>query len=95
MELSFFDWASLGTIAGAVTAVCVLTEITKNMPGIVKLPTQVWSYILAAVVLILSLVFGETGVTANGIVLALINAAVVSLAANGGYEALTRKTGED
>ena len=95
MELSFFDWTSLGTIAGAVAAVCVLTQITKNIPGVVKLPTQVWSYILAAIVLILALVFGETGITANGVVLALINAAVVSLAANGGYEALTRKTGED
>lgn len=92
MDLAFFDWGVLGTMAGAVGAVAVLTQITKKIPGIVKLPTQVWSYLLAALILVLALIFGEDEVTANGVVLALINAAVVSLAANGGYEALTRKT---
>ena len=94
MELTFFDWSALGTLTGAVLAVVVLTQITKAIPGIVKIPTQIWSYVLAAVILILAQIFGETAVTANGVVLALLNAAVVSLAANGGYEALTRKTTE-
>lgn len=92
MDLTFFDWSMLGSMTGAVLAVVVLTQITKNIPGIAKIPTQIWSYLLSAVVLVLALVFGETEVTANGVVLALINAAVVSLAANGGYEAVTRKT---
>ena len=92
MDLTFFDWSMLGSMSGAVLAVAVLTQLTKNIPGIAKIPTQIWSYLLAAVVLVLALVFGETEVTANGVVLALINAAVVSLAANGGYEAVTRKT---
>lgn len=91
MDLAFFDWSMLGNMTGAVLAVAVLTQLTKNIPGIAKLPTQIWSYLLSAVVLVLALVFGEADVTANGVVLALINAAVVSLAANGGYEALTRK----
>ena len=94
MELTFFDWSALGTLTGATLAVAVLTQITKAIPGIVKIPTQLWSYVLAAVILILAQIFGETAVTANGVVLALLNAAVVSLAANGGYEALTRKTTE-
>lgn len=94
MELTFFDWSALGTLTGATLAVAVLTQLTKAIPGIVKIPTQLWSYVLAAVILILAQVFGETAVTANGVVLALLNAAVVSLAANGGYEALTRKTTE-
>lgn len=92
MDLTFFDWSMLGSMSGAVLAVAVLTQLTKNIPGIAKIPTQIWSYLMAAVVLALALVFGETEVTANGVVLALINAAVVSLAANGGYEAVTRKT---
>lgn len=92
MDLTFFDWSMLGSMTGAVLAVAVLTQLTKNIPGIAKIPTRIWSYLLAAVVLVLALVFGETEVTANGVVLALINAAVVSLAANGGYEAVTRKT---
>ena len=92
MDLTFFDWSMLGSMSGAVLAVAVLTQLTKSIPGIAKIPTQIWSYLLSAVVLVLALVFGETEVTANGVVLALINAAVVSLAANGGYEAVTRKT---
>lgn len=89
--MAFFTWEALGTAAGAALAVGVLTQVTKSIPGIVKIPTQIWSYVLAAVILVLALVFGETEVTASGVVLALLNAAVVSLAANGGYEAMTRK----
>lgn len=92
MDLTFFDWSMLGSMSGAVLAVAVLTQLTKSIPGIAKIPTQIWSYLLSAAVLVLALVFGETEVTANGVALALINAAVVSLAANGGYEAVTRKT---
>ena len=87
--MEFFDWSILGTLAGAVAAVAVLTEITKNLPGVRKIPTQIWSYVLALVVLICAQAF-TTGLTASSAVLALVNAAVVSLAANGGYEAISR-----
>ena len=89
--MEFFTWESLGTAAVAALAVGVLTQVTKSIPGVVKIPTQIWSYLLAAVILVLSLIFGEAEVTASGVVLALLNAAVVSLAVNGGYEAMTRK----
>lgn len=52
MEL--FDWSLLGTNAGAAMAVAVLTQITKEIPGIVKIPTQLWSYILALLTLLLA-----------------------------------------
>lgn len=87
--MEFFNWDILGTMAGAVTAVGLLTEITKGIPGIRKIPTQAWSYILALVVLVASqAVMG--GITLANAGLAVINAAVVSLAANGGYEAIAR-----
>ena len=79
----------LGSCAGAVTAVGVLTQISKEIPGIKRIPTQLWSYILSLSTLVLAMVFGP-GFTAQGMVLALFNAAVVSLAANGGYSALNR-----
>lgn len=87
--MEFFDWNMLGTMAGAVAAVGILTQITKNIPGINKIPTQAWSYILALIVLIVSqaVMGGLTAATAG---LAVINAAVVSLAANGGYELTQR-----
>lgn len=94
--MEFFDWGYLGTFAGAVVGVSLLTEITKNIPFIKKIPTQLWSYVLALFILTCSAIFGS-GITAGGLTdkffLVLINAAMVALAANGGYEALKRITG--
>ena len=93
--MEFFDWSLLGSYAGAALAVAVLTQITKGIPGIVKIPTQLWSYVLALVTLLLALIFGP-GFSASGAVLALFNAALVSLAANGGYAAVERlKAGKE
>ena len=95
MEMEFFDWSLLGSYAGAALAVAVLTQITKGIPGIVKIPTQLWSYVLALVTLLLALAFGP-GFSVQGAVLALFNAARVSLAANGGYAAVERlKAGKE
>ena len=89
MNIEFFTWDLLGTMAGAMFAVALLTEITKSIPGIKKIPTQIWSYILSVAVLIVShAALGTLTLQAAG--LALINAAMVSLAANGGYAALER-----
>ena len=91
MEL--FNWSLLGSYAGAVFAVAVLTQITKGIPIVKRIPTQLWSYVLALVTLLVTAAVGP-GLTAQGAVLALINAALVSLSSNGGYAAVTRlKTG--
>jgi hypothetical protein len=87
--MDFFTWDILGTMAGATLAVAVLTEITKGIPGIRKLPTQVWSFILAFAVLIGAQAATGTLTLATG-GLAVLNAALVSLAANGGYDLLER-----
>ena len=87
--MEFFDWSVLGTFAGAAFAVAVITQITKNIPGIVRIPTQLWSFILALAVLMLAQAFGD-GLTASTGVLAVFNAALVSVASNGGYAALER-----
>ena len=71
--MEFFDWSILGTLAGSVAAVAVITEITKSLPGISKIPTQIWSYVLALVVLICAQAF-TAGLTASSTVLALVNA---------------------
>ena len=79
----------LGSYAGAAFAVALLTQLTKEIPGLRRIPTQIWSYALSLATLLLSQAFGE-GVEASGAVLALFNAALVSLAANGGYAAVER-----
>lgn len=87
--MDFFDWNMLGGFAGAVLAVAVLTQLTKGIPGIRSVPTQLWSYVLALATLLLAQVFGP-GLSSSEAVLALFNAALVSLAANGGYAAVER-----
>lgn len=89
MTMEFFDWNMLGSYAGAVMAVGILTQVTKGIKFIEYIPTQLWSYILSLIVLVLAQVFGA-GISVQSAVLAVFNAAVVSLAANGGYEAINR-----
>lgn len=91
MEMNFFDWSYLGTFAGALVAVTLLTELTKNLPGIKRIPTQLYSWLLAFVVLILSILFTDA-LSIQNAALSVLNAAMVSLAANGGYAALKRIT---
>lgn len=87
--MDFFTWDMLGTMAGATFAVAILTEITKNIPGITRIPTQVWSFILAFIVLV-GAQAATSALTISGAGLAVLNAALVSLAANGGYDLLER-----
>ena len=87
--MEFFSWNALGEYTGAALAVGILTQVTKEIPGIKSIPTQLWSYVLALVTLLLAEVF-TSGISAQGVVLALFNAAVVSLAANGGFSAVQR-----
>ena len=93
MDFTFFDWSYLATFAGCLLAVGIFTELLKNIGFIKKIPTQIFSWVLALIVLILAQVF-TTGITPETAILAVVNSAVVSLAANGGYEALTRLTGK-
>lgn len=88
--MDFFDWNALGSFAGSALAVAVLTQMTKELPLLRRLPTQLWSYLLALAALTLSGIFGADGFDIGGFVLALFNAALTSLAANGGYEAIRR-----
>lgn len=89
MNMDFFDWTALGSFAGAMLAVSVLTQMTKDLPGIRNMPTQLWSYLLSLGTLVLAMTF-NTGFELSQAVLALFNAALISLSANGGYAALER-----
>ena len=67
----------------------LLTELTKSLPGIRRIPTQLFSWLLACGVLILAAWFTGT-LSAQSAALTVLNGAMVSLAANGGYAALKR-----
>ena len=85
----FFTWSALGTYAGATLAVTLITQLVKGVGWIEKLPTRITSYLVALVVLIAAAaVAGELNWSTAG--LAAINAVVVSLAANGAFDAVSQ-----
>ena len=86
----FFTWELLGTYAGAVLGVTLITQFTKDW---IKIPTQLFSYIVSVIVLVSSSIVGS-GVNFANIVLCLVNGVVVSLASNGAYSAVTRAVGK-
>ena len=90
----FVSWDVLATYAGAVAMVNVLTQATKGIVGISKIPTQLWSYALALLVLYCAFFFTGALTTSNA-VLILFNGFLVSLTANGVFEGIQRfKAGE-
>ena len=88
MPEEFFTWEYLGTYAGATIAVMLFVQFTKDLPGIKAIPTRLWAYIMAAVLLVLSTVFTVRPITPSIILLCLINAVIVAMAACGGYDTL-------
>lgn len=85
----FFTWAMLGTYAGAVVAVTLITQLVKEW--LKAVPTRIVSYVIALAVLLLAAAFNGSLTLADG-ALCLFNAVIVSLAANGGFEALKDAT---
>lgn len=80
----FFTWEMLVTYAGATLATGLLVQFLKGV--FAKLPTQIFSYIVALVVLVVANFFMGTLTIEVG-ALCLINAVLVSLASNGAYTA--------
>ena len=87
--MEFVSWELLGTYAGAMAMVGLLTQFTKNIKFISAIPTQLWSYILALAVMYCSSYF-QGQLDLSNAFLILFNSALVSLGANGGYEGIVR-----
>lgn len=87
--MEFVSWSILGTYAGALMMVAVITQFTKGFKIIKKIPTQLWSYLIALIILYPAYYF--TGqLNLSNAVLIIFNAMIVALAANGGFAALKR-----
>lgn len=86
----FFSWATLGTYAGAVLATTLITQLIKGIGFIDRIPTRIVAYVIALIVLLVTnAVAGTLDLATAG--LSVVNAVIVALAANGGYDALTGK----
>ena len=79
----FFTWTMLATYAGCLGAVLILTQLLKGVWP-TKWPTQILSYVLALVTLIAAN-WALGTLTLDVAVLCLFNGAIISLAANGGF----------
>lgn len=89
MFSEFFTLEMLATFAGATMAVGVITEMFKKIGFLLQVPSQLISYIIAILVMFVgNLAIGTLNWSTA--FLSLINAAVVSLASNGGYDLVKR-----
>lgn len=70
--------------------VLAITQLTKGISFIDRLPTQLWSFFVALAVLLPAYYFTCGGLTLSRAGLAFFNAVVTALAANGGFEAVHR-----
>ena len=84
---SFFTWEQLATYGGATVATMLFVQFTKELPGIVKIPTRLWAFIVAAVLMILATVF-TSEVTPAVILITVVNAVIVAMASCGEYDTL-------
>ena len=87
----FFSWATLATSAGATAVTALITQVFKDVRVIDKIPTRVFSYVVALCVLLAGTFFSDVLNLESG-ALCVINAVVVSLAANGAYDGLVSLT---
>lgn len=79
---AFLTWDVLITFSGLVGAVYMITEFTKDLKLINKIPTKYWSFLISFFLLVVTnLVIGKF--EPKELVLCAINAIVVSLSANG------------
>lgn len=84
----FVTWTTLGTYAGAVMMVTIITQFLKQTP-LAKLNAQLLAYIVAVAILIGAEAFNGSAVTVQGVILCLLNSVIVALAAGGTYDAAT------
>ena len=90
---SFVTWESLLSFGGCVAGTILVTEFIKKLFG-EKVPAQLVSFLIAAVILFVGHLATGTFVWKEAL-LYLINAAAVSLSANGGFDAIKKALGDD
>ncbi|MDD4279438.1 MAG: hypothetical protein PHX74_06850 [Candidatus Sumerlaeales bacterium] len=85
----FVSWGLIGTFAGLVAVTGILTEFAKNVAVINKIPTQIVSFVVSLVLVLLYKVSNGTFVLLD-LALDIVNAIIASFAANGGYDLIAR-----
>ena len=84
----FFNWEILATFTGASVATAILTQFIKK--PLAKITTQLVSYIVALIILVLATATVGSAQTWSEWLIAPLNAILVSVAANGEFTAVNR-----
>ena len=85
----FINWATILTYGGAITIVSLITQYTKDLAFVKQIPTQIWSYFISLAVLLMAYSF-TSGINADIVSQAVLNAFVVGIGSNGMYAAEQR-----
>jgi hypothetical protein len=79
-------WQYIATIAGATVATLLIVQLLKlPLDKVWKIPTRIWVYIIALVLMLLATQF-TVGLDLQTGLLTAVNAVIVALAAMGAYE---------
>ena len=81
-----YTWESLSTMAGATAATLMIVEFLKTpLDKVWYIPTRLLVYFVAAAILMTARAF-MGGITAQGVLISLVDAVLVALSAYGSYE---------
>lgn len=84
----FVTWQSLGSYAGAVMMVTLITQFLKQLPLVGRLHPQLTAYAAALLLMLAAEWFGGS-FSLSSALLTAVNAVMVALAAGGTYDAAT------
>ena len=85
--MDLITWQLLGTYTGAAGAVLLITQLTKNISFIKKIPTNLWSFIIALAVVFPAKYF-IGGLTLSDAALIPFNCLIIAFASGGGFDTL-------
>jgi len=91
---NFVNWDMLFEWASFVSIVLMLTQFTKDIKIIKKIPTKYWSFIIALILMVISNLEANSFKIVD-LVLYIISSVLASMNANGIYDfAVKKKEGE-
>lgn len=85
---NFMTTETLATFVGLVAAVSIIVQFTKSLikNKLSDVYVRLYTFIIA---LGLSFVYARVGINAEGVILTIINAIIISVASMGAYEAIS------
>lgn len=93
MEITNFITENfLSSFIGTLAAVELIVFTTKNFPLINKIPTKLYTFILAVIhLVIVQIIVGKAAITVEYVYISFLNSLIVELILCGGYDTLMSK----